>query len=213
MTKNYKELLKLHHEFNQFLSDIHGIYLDSILGSQFLFKYIEKENDYYRSFLSKDAIDIENLLDSLSFNHSHIMGKEFAASGIHFHFTNTGKVKDRNLRDGKNQQYIGKMCIVFLHSFWENHFRKELSDALGINKEDLLIPLWGDITIIRNCILHKKHLDKKGARKIQVFNWFKEGDEIVIDENMFRQIIIAMLTFSNWIHSQSLPKRGITIKP
>ena len=210
MNKNYRKLLDLYYEFNDFLFQVHGFYLDSIAGFHSLLKHIGEAQKQLQSLSSEaNQVSVNEVLESIGFSHSALVGKEYAASGVHF--AKTGNVRKRNERNGKNQQFLGAMCLVILYSYWETIFRNKLSEALGLKSKDLLFPIWGDIKTLRHCILHKSRLDKGDIKKIEVLTWFCEGDEVIIDQGKFRNLMVAMLTFGNWIHEQSLPKKGISI--
>ena len=208
--KNYRELLHLFHEFNEFLLQIHGLYLDSVAGFKLIVKYIEEDHVVYKELFKEDKrLSTPKFLDKLTFSHSHMIGEEYASSTVHL--GKKGKVKARNIKDGKNQQFLGAMVIVLLYSYWENYFREKLATALGVKTSVLLFPIWGDLKVLRHCILHKSKIENKDIKKIQYLKWFQHGDEIIIDEGKFREIFLSMLAFRNWIHEQSLHRAGIRI--
>lgn len=212
MEKNYKKLLSLYHEFHEFLFRIHGLYLDSIVGFELIAKKIEQEHDYYQNLFKGNAkLSTIQFLDNISFSHSDLLGRETAASGIHF--TKKGQVRVRNQKDGSNHLSLGNFCIVIYYSYWETYFRKNMSEAIGIDEKELLIPIWGDLRILRRSILHNKNrLQESDKRKIEILKWVLTSETIIVDQNNFRNILMELLKFRNWIHTQSMPEReGIII--
>jgi hypothetical protein len=208
MSKDHRKLLDLFHEFDQFLTQVHGFYLDSVAGFDSLLRHIENEQSYYQNlFKENEELSSIEFLDETSFSHYFLTGGNYAASGVHF--SKQGDVKKRNERNGKNQQILGNMCLVMAYAYWEKYLRIKLEGALGLQKDGLKSPIWGDLKILRHCILHRTNKDLK---KLQLLKWFQDDDEIIIDEARFRRIILFLYDFRNWIHSQSLlPNRSIKV--
>lgn len=211
MSKDYRTLLNLFHEFDVFLRQIYGFYLDSVAGFNFLLRHIETEHNYYRELFKNDKeLSRTEFLDTLSFSHDRLVDGELARLSIHF--GKKGDVRKRNGRDGINQQYLGSMCLVMVFAYWEDYLRGKLANALGIESKDLKSPLWGDMRILRHCIIHKKGMiTSADIKKIKLLNLFNANQPTIIDEARFRTIFLYLLDFRNWIHEQSLPKRYIRI--
>jgi hypothetical protein len=210
MNKDYRTLLDLFHEFDLFLRQIYGFYMDSVAGFDFLARHIDAEHEQYRKLLNDDKeLSSTEFLDTLSFSHDSIVGGNLAKLSIYF--GKKGDIRKRNRRDGSNQQYLGNMCLVMIFAYWETYFRDRLAKALGEKRVELTSPLWGDLRILRICILHKKHIQIEDIKKIQVLNWFETGDKVIINEAKFMRTFLCLLDFRNWIHEQSMPKKGIRI--
>lgn len=211
MSKDYKKLLDLFHEFDAFLRRIYGLYMDGIAGFDFLARHIETEHNYYRDmFKDKKELSSTEFLDTLGFSHDKFVGGDLAKISIHF--GKKGDVKRRNIRNGENQINLGSMCLVMIYTYWETYFRKQLSNALNVKTEELKFDIWGDLRIIRTCILHKKNiLYSDDYQNIKMFKRFKADEEVIIDESIFTEIFLCLLEFRNWVHEQSVPKTYLRI--
>lgn len=49
-----------------------------------------------------------------------------------------------NQDDGPNFNFMGCMCIVAAYQYWDDHYRARIAEFLGIQKEELKIPNFGD---------------------------------------------------------------------
>jgi len=219
MSKDIKQLRNLYFEFESFLKKIHGFYLDSLIASEFLLKHIDKEQDYIKElFKDDDHINIfgKPIWDAHNFSHEWMLsifgkssqGKSYAGSGMYR--TTLGEMKDRNKPDGPNCLYLGNMCVVMLYSYWEHYLRKSLTKAMGLTKS-IHRPVWGDLRILRNILLHNKGKANSTIKNMEVFNWYQPGDTITIGQEKFRDVIFALRVFCNWLHHESFPSHSLKI--
>ncbi len=223
MNKNHRQILKLYEEFVIFVKEIHGFYLDSLMGYEVILNDIEEQQSFARKLFedNNSAFGVEFLCDGLSFSHQQIFskatyfsgnnhqGESYAGSGMHN--VTLGELKKRNDPKGDNCRLLGNTCIVMLYSYWEHYFRPAITKAMGLT-EDLKDPLWGDLRMFRNSILHRKGKALPEIEKAEMFLWYEPGDMIFIDQKKFRDIIYELFRFSGWIHNESLPKSTIKIR-
>ena len=61
-----------------------------------------------------------------------------------------------NSSGGTNERQLSQAIIVFLVTYWESSIRPRLAEALGVATNDVKSSVMGDLTIVRNAILHSK---------------------------------------------------------
>jgi hypothetical protein len=104
------------------------------------------------------------------------------------HNTTQGELKLRNRRGGQNDVFFGNMCLVAIFTYWEDHYRAQIAKALGREKNDLKAPVFGDIRLIRNSIIHHREIALADIERCEVLRWFSKGEGIAISTDQFRQL-------------------------
>src|SRR5690348_13635332 len=56
--------------------------------------------------------------------------------------------------DGPVEQRLGQQWIVYTFTAWEHEYRPRLAQAHGIDRDALTIPLFGDLRLLRNDVVH-----------------------------------------------------------
>ena len=112
----------------------------------------------------------------------------FPSANIFFE-TTAGDYKTRNGPTGLNYRVIGNMCIIVIYQYWEDQFRPELARLLGRNISDITSDIMGDIRYLRNSIIHHASIALKEIENTKLLQWYKEGDEIFINEDQYKTII------------------------
>lgn len=83
------------------------------------------------------------------------------------------------------------MCIVMMHAYGEDHYRKKIADASGFqdeeDEEEVASDIMRDLGILRNSIIHHDGYVIANKR-CSVLTWFKPGDKINIDLEQFSKI-------------------------
>ncbi len=87
-----------------------------------------------------------------------------------------------NQEDGANWDFIGKMCIVAAYQFWDDHYRAKIAKELGVTRESLLSPIFGDLRRLRRCIIHDRSRWSDVLRKMECFDWDEEQDKEGVNE-------------------------------
>ena len=88
------------------------------------------------------------------------------------HETTQGEFKRRNQDGGPNNIRAAQLLIVLIFSFWEEVHRKSIAAACGHSKDDLRIPILGDLCKIRNDIVHRQGvLSKEKYAKLEVLKF------------------------------------------
>lgn len=208
--KNLKRIHELGEELQRFLNKIHGLYLDSVLGFEAIRNAVEEEQAFLKEWLkASPEIANEKFLDTTTYVHENKEKKLFAASGMHR--VTQGEIKTRNKKDGENHRLLGNMCIVMLYSYWEDYFREELAKARGIKSNDIQVDIWGDIMRLRHSIIHNNGIANLDIDKIKILKWYKQNDEIFIDQGKIRQIILNITVFINLLLSEGLQRHEFKI--
>jgi hypothetical protein len=104
------------------------------------------------------------------------------------HVTTIGQYKSRNSEEGTNALLMERSIIVTMYSFWDEHFRPAIAAAAGIRKNAIQSDIFGDLRILRHCIIHQVGICDASIRKTKILKWFSEGEEIILAEHMMDTI-------------------------
>lgn len=83
--------------------------------------------------------------------------------------------------DGAVAHLLGQLWVVFVIAQWDGHYRARVAVASGVNKNDVKHPALGDLTKIRDDVVH--HRGVASARKsgrCTTLAWFREGERIMV---------------------------------
>lgn len=181
-------------KFWETVDQIYGAYLDANSGFH---AFREKITQIQSQMTTSSGGSLQDL-DSRLFIHGH--GDPNNADSRVLHKVTQGELKHRNRKNGENTLFLGSMSLVAIYQFWEDRFRGEISSEINIPREELKHDLLGDIRLIRIAIIHHGGIAKKEIEKCRVLKWFKEGDEIVIDEPRMDTLITELqILCNNWI--------------
>ena len=185
-------------EFIKILDDIYGVYLDSTSGFRLWRDEVIKAQNYASEITGKGIKDLENVRFRF-FNtdphkpDSHIL-----------HRSTYGQIKRRNEKEGDNYAIIANLCIVLIFQYWDSHYRKQISEELGLKKEnDLKSDIMGDLNKLRNSIIHHQAIALKDVEKCILLKWFKEGDTIYINSGMLEKVIVHIKEYIIQINQDS----------
>ncbi len=121
------------------------------------------------------------------------------------------RVKDfkaNNSEDGQNFQLLGNLCVVALFSWWEDHYRQHFADYLGKAKNEIEIPILGDIRLLRNGIVHSRGRATEEINRCEVVKWFKPGERILITFEKMEHLGIELKKGIEVFYHQSLMLRS-----
>jgi hypothetical protein len=79
---------------------------------------------------------------------------------------------------GPTEKMLRDFPIVFIHSIWEHEVRPKLALLKKIELNDVKSEAFGDLTTLRNCVLHKKGILQKD---LIFFDIFQKGDKVMFD--------------------------------
>jgi hypothetical protein len=103
----------------------------------------------------------------------------------------------RNRATGENVAALGAFCLIALYQYWEDSWRPHLASALGRQLKEIGSDLWGDVRLIRICLIHKRGVaDGDVQNKSKEIHWFSMGDPIVIDPPKFTELMARVRDFA-----------------
>ena len=118
----------------------------------------------------------------------------------YLHRTTQGEFKSRNSENGVNTILMDRSIIVTMYSFWEEHFRPTIAAAANLTKDEIKLDIFGDLRILRHCIIHRIGKCDVEIKKTKILKWFSERGEIILTEQMMDEIFTEV-------------KKGITLLP
>jgi hypothetical protein len=102
--------------------------------------------------------------------------------------------KKKNCPSGKNYKIIGNICFVLIYTYWEDQYRSIIAkDVLNSsNKNEVKLNIMGDLSRIRNLIIHHKGIADKRVKECTTLNWFKPSDEICINRDQLEFLVFQL---------------------
>jgi len=194
-------------EFEAIVDLIYGTYLDSKGGFRLLIKEITEHQ--------------EKQLENLKQTRPHLASMEFLDStprlycegdpnvpgaGV-LHQCSLREYKERNSETGTNARFIGNMSIIAIYQYWEDHFREKIADALGRKKNDISSPIMGDLRLLRQSIVHHRGVALNEIKNCQLLKWFSKDDQIMIDEDKFKEIVFHIKSYITTVTKQSISSK------
>jgi hypothetical protein len=190
-------LLELQGEIRRKSAEIFSLYFDSMAGYDMLTRHLSEWQVEQADKMKKLGIAVDEdtwaTLDQLLVDPPP-HGKISRLGG----FAQTlADYRDRLLPSGRNAHLIGNYLLIALYQHWEDSWRGRIARALKLeDKNTIMSDYWGDLRLIRICLIHKKGIaDKDVATKSILFQWFKEGDTIVLDRDRIEAIIVGLFQF------------------
>ena len=207
LEKKYDRFIKLYLEFNDYLREHHGFYLDSRLGYCLIQEVLKKNEKELMQHIGGKGHWFKKIYDTMDFKHEEV-AKSYIPAAENHRQKNEEVIK-RTVRNGQNQEIMTKTLVVNLAAYWEVHLRKEVSVAYGYDDpSDYKNDIWGYIVALRNSILHNQgRVDKKlFLRAKKVRKVFKLKEQIKFNEEFAYDIFQKADGFLWKLHKESLPK-------
>lgn len=84
--------------------------------------------------------------------------------------------------------------IVFLFSCWDEDIRPRIAKVRGIQPNDIKMDVFGDIRILRKCIIHERgHLPTKEFVKLKVLSNLVDSDKAVsLTHDQMHSLFVAV---------------------
>lgn len=97
-------------------------------------------------------------------------------------YATQGELLKRTSDGGEDYFELSNWIIVLIYHLWENKYRELISISLGYpNKEEFIVPIFGDLRLLRNSILKKQgYAIDKLESKSEIIKYFKHGDKILL---------------------------------
>lgn len=167
-----------------------GIYLDSCSGFQEIHKQTIRYQHEYIEKLKVDDPENANIEYMDSAYHFYGVGNPNDPKNIMWHKATQKQFKERTAKGGINEKTACRNCIVLIYEFWETEYRNRIARALKVGRDKILIPIIGDLRLIRHAILHNKsRVTNELVNKSEIINGFSEGQEIYFADNFMYEIV------------------------
>ncbi len=184
-------------EFREIVDAIYGTYLDACEGFGHVRAHaVEIGEDVQRSYegFKTTHPELAHLpLGEAEFAYSRWVPANSEPRERHLHQVPLEVLRRRNEQDGSNFRFIGNVCAVTLFQYWEDHFREQLAHDLGIEKNALQVPLFGELRRYRQAILHNRGFATTEVEECQLLKGPRRGEPIRFDRNLFENIVDGVL--------------------
>lgn len=90
---------------------------------------------------------------------------------------------------GEIENRIAGLLIVTIYQLWEQKYRRDIAELLGILKKDLQGDIWGELRWLRISILKKDYKAIKELEKCKLIRSF-ENEEVIILDTLILQTIM-----------------------
>ena len=179
-------LCKLTFEVETFvtsLDELYGHYIDSTVGFMAKVKMLTEAQTQMRPQMP--GVD----LDSIEFFYGH--GNPTDPSHHLQHKTTQGRYKNRNITGGRNHVLAAQLLIVLIFAYWEHEYRPKFATALNLpSSNDLKVPVFGDLKLLRNDIVHHKGIvTKETSKKLSTISGLHEGAVITLTRSDIETLI------------------------
>ena len=178
-------------EYLGVVDDIYGVFLDCTLGFQNNRKYMidNQRLASTRLGLSVAQLDKRNL--------TYGTGHPNDPNNVLLHKCTQGQLKERNIKDGNNTVLIGNLCLCQIYNYWEDYYRNRIAQYLGIEKNDLMSDIFGDLRYYRQSIIHNRGFAIKNIEKSKIILWNVYKEKIKITQDEFKEIIYYLKIYLN----------------
>jgi hypothetical protein len=190
-------LAKTISEFREVVDGIYGTFLDACEGFSRVRLYmdqIEDESKRSHEELIEERPDFAHLgFGGVEFSYGRIVPAGSPQRFRHLHQVPVQTIKARNSTGGENFRLIGHVCLIALFQYWEDRYRLSFAQALTVEKNQIQVPLFGDIRRYRQAIIHNHGEATAEVETCSVLRWFTRGQRIVLSRDMFEEIIDGIL--------------------
>jgi hypothetical protein len=173
--------------FLETVDGIYGVYLDATTGFNFLYqRMVEAQGDLAR----RDGISPEEAESRpMAYDDVEADNRKGLDAPM-LHKTTLGELKLRNEEGNNNWIFLANVCLVSIYQYWQDHFREEIATALDhAKKEDLQVPIMGDIRHYRTSIIHHGGIALPEMQRCHVLPWFRPGERIELTGDQMRMTV------------------------
>lgn len=130
------------------------------------------------------------------------------------HLSTLGESATRCANGGQNRIILARSIIVVAYSLWEHETRKILEDSLGLPRNNIQSPVFGDLNKYRQAIVHVGgRLDKA----TEIFKFIEVGEGVVLTsdqlvtllETLFEEVKRLSFELCGFDINYEFIKRGI----
>jgi hypothetical protein len=186
-------------EFREIVDAIYGTYLDACEGfTRVRARAAEMEEESVRTY--EDAKSKHPDISHLPFGGAEFSYGRWVPAGSqpryrHLHQVPIEALRRRNEDGGSNFQFIGNVCVVTLFQYWEHYFRLQFAHDLGVEKNDLDVPLFGELRRYRQAIIHNRGIATAEVEECALLRASRRGEPLLFHRNLFEEIIDGILGF------------------
>ena len=153
-------------EYRSIVDSIYGVFLDANRG----FHLVREETllQQKQSAASLAGMTIAKL------DQAHMIygvGDPNDKDSYVLHDCTQAEYKERNRSGGHNCHVIGRLCLVQIYGYWEDHYRSSIADHFGLEKNELLSDILGDLRILRISIVHHRWIALPEVSKCVLLKW------------------------------------------
>ena len=183
--------IKMHQspiDFIEEVNEINGLYLDTVNGYKAKVREIDRAKIQLKAMYKTQG----GKFDEEAFEKGNFKYRDSSVDktvDIFSHETSMKNLRERTAEDGQNYIKIGNLCLAQIYQLWEDKYRNRIATDLGIDRNDLKSDIFGDIRLIRISIMHHHGIALKEIEKTKIFQWFKEGDQIYLNQEIFQDFI------------------------
>lgn len=173
-------------EFKCLVDEVFSTYIDSIFGYTKLSATIEKsqqENIEHLKVADPGKASI-HFLDEQEMCYSSLGSKIVRGT--------TNQFKFRNRLDGSNWQWAARMFIVTIYELWEGEYRNKIGNQKGLSEGQLVLPIMGDIRLLRIWIIHHKSVPDKKVENMREVDWCSKGEILKFDYYRVQDIVCKL---------------------
>lgn len=188
-------------EFDRTIDGVVGLYLDSIAGFDCM---LDRLKATQLKILRDPSRDVD-----VAFLDTQPLGYfDESDATLKLHECTQGEFKERMAKSGPNRFGVANLCIVSLYQHWEDHFRKKIAEAIGVPKNDVKSPVFGELNGLRRSIVHNDSLAVREVSSNALIATFVEGQPIALDEHAFHHLISQVRAYVSELRSKHAAASG-----
>lgn len=171
----------LHHYYDNL-----GIIYDCVFGLNILIRHADKH-------LKIRKVDIINKDYEKMHEYAHVFSfqKDINDRSTIYYVT-SGPDIYRRIVSKQDETFLAKMFIVHFFEIWESSIRNRIAIVLNKTKEEIRIPILGDLCKIRNSIIHNKGIANRDMNRCESIKNFKYGDPIIMTSEVLWEIKLKL---------------------
>jgi len=173
-------------EFKCLVDNVFSTYIDSIFGYSKLLETIaisQKENVQQLEATDPTKANLQ-FLDNQEMCYSLLESKLVRGTA--------GQFKNRNRLNSSNWQWAARMFIVTIYELWDGEYRDKIGSQKGLSKGQLILPIMGDIRLLRHWIIHSKSVPNEIVEKMTEIDWCVNGEQLIFNLKNLNDIVLNL---------------------
>ncbi len=179
MRENEIKFISLKTETDRFIEIIHGLY-------GFYIDSVESFKLYNQHMIVQDSRGVPGIIWA--------NGSPDNPDAIILNDASPKEIILRTAIEGSNVNRLRGFMVIMIAEHWNCDIRQKLEKNLNLNKDDLKSDIMGDVTKIRNDLLHSRGKAKESTRNKIIK--FQQGELIAFSnidfDNLFKEIFCGM---------------------